>query len=134
MITIGMAELSLIAGIAGIIIFYAICAGIGFILSIGLNKISKPKDPLMGSRPQKAINRKKFLFYGHFLPLIIYLAINWVVVYIIPTSRSSLIYYSMFILLFISLLCYIPAARCRSLDCGKSWSWVILSIIPFLGV
>lgn len=57
-------------GIAGLIIFSAIFAVLGFILAIGLRKISSHDTTFTNSKPQKAIKQKKIsvlwpLFASH---------------------------------------------------------------------
>lgn len=109
---------------------------LGYTLSKGLTK-SIHTPICTGTKPKYAINRKTFFFFAPILP--------WLILSIVglcfPTSSLSIFfsypygpYYILLIGLCVYLLCYIPAAYCRALDCGKPWFWVLLSIIPFLGI
>lgn len=110
---------------------------IGYILAKHLKKrFALPYVPT-GTKPKYAINRKMFFLLAPILPWII-LSVGGLV---FPSSVLAALfsqpygaYYVLAIALGVYLLCYIPAARCRSLDCGLPWFWVVLSLIPFVGI
>lgn len=110
---------------------------IGYVLAKRLRQRLSLPAAATGPKPKYAINRKTFFFFAPVLP--------WIILSILglcfPASLLATLfsipygmYYLLFLCLCVYLICYIPAARCRSLDCGMPWLWVILSLIPFVGL